>query len=66
MMEIEQLKTEIEMLSDKDFVRLRLWFAEKDWERWDQQLEADIAAGKLDFLVDEAMMAKKQKILKEL
>jgi hypothetical protein len=66
MMPIEQLKLEIEMLSDKDFVRLRQWFAEKDWERWDQQLETDIASGKLDFLVDEAMRAKQQESLQEL
>jgi len=66
MMQIEQLKIEIETLADEDFIWLRRWFAEKDWERWDQQLEADSASGKLDFLVDEAMMAKQQESLQEL
>lgn len=60
-MQIEQLKAEIERLSDEDFKRLRRWFAEKDWQRWDQQLEDDISARKLDFLLDEAMKAKQEK-----
>ena len=53
-MKAEQLQREIEALPEKDFLRLRRWFAEKDWERWDRQLESDVAAGKLDFLLDEA------------
>jgi hypothetical protein len=65
-MQIEQLKTEIEMLSDEDFEQLRRWIAEKDWQRWDQQLEADIATGKLDFLLDEAKKAKQEGTLQEL
>lgn len=65
-MQIEQLKTEIEMLSDEEFKQLRRWFAEKDWQRWDQQLEADIAARKLDFLLDEAKKAKQEGTLQEL
>ena len=53
-MKVEQLQMEIEALPEKEFLRLRQWFAEKDWERWDGQLESDVAAGKLDFLLDEA------------
>jgi hypothetical protein len=37
MMPVVQLQREIEALPEKEFSRLRLWFAEKDWERWDQQ-----------------------------
>lgn len=66
MAEIEQLQTDIEALSEKDFARLRHWFAEKDWERWDRQIESDVAAGKLDFLIEEALAAKKQGTLQEL
>jgi hypothetical protein len=65
-MKVEQLQTEIEALSDEDFVRLRKWFAERDWEQWDRQLETDVAAGKLDFLLDEASAAKAQDKLREL
>lgn len=66
MTHVEQLKKEIEVLSDKEFAWLRQWFMEKDWERWDEQLEADVAAGKLDFLIDESMEAKHEGTLQEL
>jgi hypothetical protein len=60
MMKVEQLQQEIEALPEQEFSRLRRWFADKDWERWDQQFEYDVAAGKLDFLVTEASAAKAQ------
>lgn len=66
MMKFEQLQTEIEALPEKDFLRLRRWFADKDWLRWDNQLEKDIAAGRLDFLLEEAASAKAQGTLRDL
>ena len=66
MKQIEKIQTEIESLSQEDFVRLRTWFAEKDWQLWDVQLEADISEGKLDFLLEEAMQAKNQGTLQDL
>jgi hypothetical protein len=66
MMQIEQIQAEIEALPPRDFVRLRRWFANKDWERWDKQLELDISAGKLDFLLEEALTAKAQGNLQDL
>jgi hypothetical protein len=66
MMKVEQLQREIEALPEQEFSRLRRWFADKDWERWDQQLESDAAAGKLDFLVTEAAAAKAQGKLRDL
>lgn len=65
-MQIEQLKIEIEMLSDEEFEQLRHWFAEKDWQRWDRQLEADVDSGKLDFLLEEAARARQEDTLQEL
>ena len=59
-MQVEQLQQAIEVLSEEDFIQLRQWFAEKDWERWDRQLESDVAAGKLDFLLNEALQAEHQ------
>jgi len=66
MMKVEQLQMEIEALPEEDFSRLRRWFAEKDWERWDSQIESDVAAAKLDFLPEEASAAKVQGRLREL
>ncbi len=37
-----------------------LWFAEHDWEVWDQEIEDDSADGKLDHLAAQAEMAKRR------
>jgi hypothetical protein len=66
MAQVEHIQAEIEALSEEDFARLRNWFAEKDWQRWDEQLEADVAAGKLDVLLEEAKAAKAQGKLQDL
>jgi hypothetical protein len=52
MMQVEQIQAEIELLPQDKFIQLRKWFAEKDWEQWDEQLEQDVATGKLDSLID--------------
>ncbi len=66
MTQIEALQAEIENLSSEDFAQLREWIAERDWQNWDQQIERDSAAGKLDFLWEEAQTAKRQGKLREL
>ena len=66
MTQLERIQDEIEALSHKDYVRLRKWFAEKDWEEWDKQIETDANSGRLDFLVEEAMAEKAKGNLKEL
>lgn len=63
---IEQIKAEIEELSEQDFVRLREWFAQKDWLLWDEQIKTDADSGKLDFLIEEAMSAKREGTLQDL
>ena len=40
--------------NDFFYSAFRAWYAEFDAEEWDRQLEADVAAGRLDWLVDEA------------
>ncbi len=66
MTRIEAIQAEIESLSSDDFARLREWIAQRDWQNWDQQIERDSAAGKLDFLLKEAQAAKRQGELREL
>ncbi len=58
MSKVEEIETAIESLSEEEFRRLRKWFSEKDWEKWDRQIEADSEAGKLDFLIREAIDEK--------
>jgi hypothetical protein len=38
----------------------------KDWTKSDRQIESDVAAGKLDFLVKEAVVEKREQKLKDL
>lgn len=66
MTKVEEIKQAIEALPEKDFIRLREWFSEKDWDKWDKELEADVNSGKLDFIVKEAKDAKYNGELKDL
>ncbi|MDF0676962.1 MAG: hypothetical protein P0120_21905 [Nitrospira sp.] len=66
MSRVDELKTEIERLPHEEFAELARWLSEKDWERWDKEIEADSAAGTLDFLVREALEEKAQGTLKDL
>ena len=66
MLKIEELEATIESLSEEEYTRLREWFSERDWEKWDRQIEADSASGKLDFLVKEVIDEKIRGKIKEL
>ena len=54
------------LLTEEEYREFRHWFLERDWEQWDRQMEADSRTGKLDFIVREALEAKKQGKLDEL
>jgi hypothetical protein len=66
MSKVDELKTEIERLPKEEFSELVRWLSEKDWERWDKEIEADSEAGKLDFLIREALDAKAKGTLNNL
>jgi hypothetical protein len=51
---IENIERQIKALSPEELAQFRAWFLEFDWTVWDRQLEADIQAGKLDRLAQEA------------
>ncbi|MDD1649501.1 MAG: hypothetical protein LUO80_03800 [Methylococcaceae bacterium] len=55
MIQIELLEQQIAELDDDSFLKLREWFIEFDQVRWDNNLEADSNAGKLDFLINAAL-----------
>lgn len=54
MTELERLERKIKNLSQSDFEKFREWFLEYDWENWDESIEKDLNAGKLDQLISEA------------
>lgn len=66
MPKVDKLKAEIEKLPREEFTELVRWLSEKDWESWDKELEADSEAGKLDFLMREALDEKVKGTLKDL
>ena len=55
---VEEIKSAISALSKEDYIHLREWLSEKDWEQWDKEIEGDSASGKLDFLMEEAAAEK--------
>ncbi len=66
MTKVQEIQAAIESLPREEYVRLRLWFTERDWEEWDKQIEQDSEAGRLDFLIQEAFDEKAKGRLKEL
>ena len=54
---VEKIEREIKDLSPEEMTELREWFAAFDAEAWDRQFEADVRAGKLDALADQALKA---------
>ena len=52
---LEQIEAAILTLPLDEFQRLRKWFSDVNYELWDNQLEQDIANGKLDDLAEEAI-----------
>jgi hypothetical protein len=55
MSQLEQIETAILSLASHDFEKLRQWFLNLDYELWDEQIERDIADGKLEALAAEAI-----------
>ena len=60
MTKVESLEKEVEQLSPQELRAFRRWFAEFDAELWDQEIERDVAAGKLDRLADAAIAEHKR------
>ena len=66
MSRVAEIQQAILALPEADYLELRQWFSELDWEKWDGQIDRDSGRGKLDFLIAEALEAKKRGALKEL
>ncbi len=52
---VEIIEQKIVQLSNQELAELRRWFAAFDANAWDEQIEADAAAGKLDKFAEEAL-----------
>ena len=55
MTNVQLIEDQIQHLDNQSFATLRNWFIEYEHSRWDRQIATDSEAGKLDFLIDEAL-----------
>ncbi|MXX44050.1 MAG: hypothetical protein F4Z53_13475 [Acidimicrobiales bacterium] len=66
MSSIAEIQDAILVLPAEEFAELRTWMSDLDWERWDGQVQADSASGRLDALADEARAAQQDGTLTSL
>lgn len=52
---VQEIERAVSQLPPEDLTAFRAWFAEFDGELWDKQFEADVSAGRLDKLAEEAL-----------
>jgi hypothetical protein len=63
---LTEIQEAIVNLTSPEREELRRWFEHFEEDDWDRQISADVASGKLDFLVREASEAKRSGKLKPL
>ena len=54
MADVKALENAVKALPPQDLAEFRRWFAEFDLAAWDDKIEGDLAAGKLDAFLAEA------------
>jgi hypothetical protein len=52
---VEEIEAAIQQLSPDQMAAFRAWYAEFDAAAWDRQIAEDEAAGRLDWLINEAL-----------
>jgi hypothetical protein len=65
MSRVEEIEAAIEGLPPEEYCRIVQWFRVREQRRWDEQMDADSVAGKLDFLFDEAESESARGLLRE-
>jgi len=63
---VPEIKRSILNLSDAEYAEIVEWLYEREEAEWDRRIEADAAAGKLDFLKAQALAAKQNGTLVDL
>ena len=53
-MSVHEIEQEIARLEPSELAQLAEWFAKHHADKWDEQIEADSQAGKLDALIAQA------------
>lgn len=66
MRRVQRLEREIQELTSDELAAFRRWFQEYDAAAWDEQIEQDAAAGRLDKLAEKALADHKAGRTKEM
>jgi len=65
-MSLAEIKEAVTGLTPQELAELTAFILEQDApDAWDKQMEGDAAAGKLDFLIEEAERAEREGTLKD-
>jgi hypothetical protein len=62
---VEEIEAAIEGLPPEEYRRIVQWFSVREQERWDEQMDRDSSASKLDFLFEEAESESAKGLLRE-
>ena len=62
---LEEIEAAINRLPPEEFWRIADWFHALEQARWDEQIDRDSPAGKLDILFDEAESESAQGAVRE-
>ncbi|MCP9809423.1 hypothetical protein KBY58_08250 [Cyanobium sp. HWJ4-Hawea] len=52
---VQAIEAAVEQLAPEQRAQFRAWFDAFDAREWDQQMDQDVGAGRLDWLADEAL-----------
>ncbi|MFM8952214.1 MAG: hypothetical protein ACKOOF_04015 [Planctomycetaceae bacterium] len=52
---VEEIEAAIQRLNPAEMALFRAWYADFDAAEWDREIAADVATGKLDWLIQEAL-----------
>jgi hypothetical protein len=55
MKNVKRIEDEIKQMSNEELSAFRRWFLEYDAQVWDEEIERDVKAGKLDALANKAL-----------
>lgn len=65
MSRVEEIEAAIDGLPPEEYRRIVQWFRAREEKRWDDQMDSDSSAGKLDLLFDEAESESAKGLLRE-
>ena len=62
---VEEIEAAIDGLPPAEYRRIIQWLRVREGKRWDEQMDRDSSAGKLDFLFEEAESESVQGLLRD-